>query len=187
MRMPAFLSVETIINLAENKVSGSVFKGLIDSSLKELVEPLLQWDTPEDLRRLWCEMQRHGGVMASRRARESVGTARVKGYHDKDPGDSDPEDDPEEWTITEAIKRPPAAKSGDEVSGCPASLEETVMQLLDSGFTPQQCPILRSTLMTSIKWLIDKTVKKYKIQVKNSFTTFIVPGECPRTAVCFVS
>ncbi|KAH9482728.1 putative RNA-dependent RNA polymerase SHL2 [Psilocybe cubensis] len=171
-KAPCRLSVETIICLAENGVPKSAFLALLQKALVELVEPLLKWDTVEDMRTLWTNVRRLGGVMAARRAREEAGLARVKGYSDRNV-DEDPDDD-------EGIDNSPSDKESvawwaDEVSGCPSSLEETVMCMLDAGFTPQDNPVLRDKLYRFIKGRVGYYIKGYRIDVPMSATAFIVP------------
>lgn len=179
VRTPCRLSVETIINLSENGVPKSVFLNLLHQGLEELVEPLLEWDGPDAMRNLWCRVCRVGGVMSARRAREEPGLARVKGYsyteHGPEEDDSEDEDEIFDTTVTEEEKS--SAWWRDEISGCPSSLEETVMCLIDSGFTPKNCPILRSKLERVIKTHVKNFIKAYRINVPMSASAFIVPGK----------
>ena len=161
----------------------NVFLDLLHQGLEELVEPLLEWDGPDAMRNLWCRVSRVGGVMSARRAREEPGLARVKGYsyteHGPEEDDSDSEDEDEIFDTTEEEKS--TAWWRDEISGCPSSLEETVMCLIDSGFTPQNCPILRRKLEWVIKAHVKNFVKAYRINVPMSASGFIVPGK-----ICFL-
>ena len=59
-----------------------VFLDLLRQGMNELVEPLLQWEGPDAMRNLWCNMRKLGGVMLARRAGEEAGRARVKGFSD---------------------------------------------------------------------------------------------------------
>ena len=156
-----------------------VFLDLLHQGLKELVEPLLVWDGPDAMRNLWCNMCRLGGVMSARRAREEPGLARVKGYsyseHGSEEVGSEDEDDP--FDTTEDSEEKSSAWWRDEISGCPSSLEETVMCLIDSGFTPQNCPILRSKLERVIKTHVKNYIKSYRINVPMSASAFIIPGK----------
>lgn len=179
VRTPCRLSVETIINLSENGVPKTVFLDLLHQGLEELVEPLLDWDGPDAMRNLWCKMSRLGGVMSARRAREEPGLARVKGYsyseHGREEDDSEDEDGFFDTTDEGNLKS--SAWWRDEISGCPSSLEETVMCLIDSGFTPQTCPILRKKLERLIKTHVKNFIKAYRINVPMSATAFLIPGK----------
>ena len=176
VRTPCRLSVETIINLSENGVPKTVFLDLLHQGLKELVEPLLQWEGPNAMRNLWCNMRRIGGVMSARRAREEPGLARAKGYSEHGPEEDDlDEDDLNLFDTTEEEKS--SAWWRDEISGCPSSLEETIMCLIDSGFTPQNCPILRSKLERVIKGHVKHYIKSYRINIPMSASAFIIPGK----------
>lgn len=154
----------------------TVFLDLLHQGLKELVEPLLEWDGPDAMMNLWCNMRRIGGVMSARRAREEPGLARVKGYSYLEHGSEevDTEDEDDLFDTTEEEKS--SAWWRDEISGCPSSLEETVMCLIDSGFTPRNCPILRIKLERVIKSHV-KNIKLYKISVPMSASAFLIPGK----------
>ena len=187
VRTPCTLSVETIINLSENGVPKTVFLDLLRQGLKELIEPLLEWDGPDAMRNLWCNMCRLGGVMSARRAREEPGLARVKGYsyfeHGSDERDLEDEDEFDLFDSTEEEKS--SAWWRDEISGCPSSLEETVMCLIDSGFTPQKCPTLRTKLERVIKTYVKNYIKSYKITVPMSASAFLIPGKI-KQSYCFL-
>ena len=187
VRTPCRLSVETIINLSENGVPTSVFLDLLHQGLEELVNPLLEWDGPDAMRNLWCKMSRLGGVMSARRAREEPGLARVKGYsyseHGRDEEDTEDEDDVFDSDATDEEKS--SAWWRDEISGCPSSLEETIMCMIDSGFTPQNCPTLRCKLERVIKTHVKNFIKAYRISVPMSASAFLIPGKISGLIVLF--
>lgn len=93
MRVPARLSAETIVNLAENKVPYPVFEKLFREGLKAQVAPLTQWDGRDAMFDLWCYLARIGGVIPARRAREASAEAKAKGYRIREPEEPDDEDD----------------------------------------------------------------------------------------------
>jgi RNA-dependent RNA polymerase len=176
VRTPCRLSVETIINLSENGVPKKVFLDLLHQGLEELVEPLLEWDGPDAMRNLWGKVCRIGGVMSARRAREEPGLARVKGYsHSENGREEDNSEDEDE--IPDTTEEKSSAWWRDEISGCPSSLEETVMCLIDSGFTPQNCHILRRKLEWVIKGHVRNFIKAYRINVPMSASAFLIPGK----------
>ena len=185
VRTPCRLSVETIVNLSENGVPKKVFLDLLHQGLKAMVEPLLEWDGPDAMRNLWCNMCRLGGVMSARRAREDPGLARVKGYSNSEHGldEDDSEDDDGLFDTTEEEKS--SAWWRDEISGCPSSLEETIMCLIDSGFTPRDCPTLRTRLERIIKVHVKNYIKSYRIDVPMSASAFLIPGKISGLIVLF--
>ena len=155
----------------------TVFLDLLHRGLEELVDPLLEWDGPDAMRNLWCKMCRLGGVLSARRAREEPGLARVKGYAHSEhgPEEDNSEDEDDLFDTTEEEKA--SAWWRDEISGCPASLEETVMCMIDSGFTPQNCPSLRTKLKRVIETHVKNFIKAYKINVPMSASAFLIPGK----------
>ena len=142
-----------------------------------MIEPLLEWDGPDAMRNLWCNMRRHGGVMSARRAREAAGLARVKGYSEYESEDDEVEDEDGFKLLDITDQKKSLAWWGDEISGCPSTLEETIMCQIDSGFTPQNCPVLRSKLEKVVKGYVKKHIKSYRIGVPMSAIAFIIPGK----------
>ncbi|KAF8974482.1 RNA dependent RNA polymerase-domain-containing protein [Flammula alnicola] len=173
-KTPCRLSVETIINLAENGVGKQVFLELLHNSLAELVEPLLDWESPDAMRKLWTNVRRLGGVMAARRSREEAGLARVKGYSEREAEEIEPEDE-DGFNAVDSTEKRSAAWWGDEISGCPSSLEETIMYMIDAGLTPQECPLLRDKLDKFIRTRVNNYIKAYRIDVPMSASAFLVP------------
>ena len=155
----------------------TVFLGLLRQGMKELVEPLLEWEGPNAMRDLWCNMRRLGGVLSARRAREDAGRARVKGYSEYESEEIELEDEDGFTILDTTDQQKSSAWWGDEISGCPSSLEETVMCLLDSGFTPKNCPVLRSKLEKVVKGYVKNYIKTYRIDVPMSALGYIIPGK----------
>ncbi|CAA7259841.1 unnamed protein product [Cyclocybe aegerita] len=175
MKTPCRLSVETIINLSENGVPKEAFVQLLRQSLEGMVLPLLDWESKDAMRKLWCNVRHLGGVMHARRAREEAGLARAKGYSERDADDNELEDE-DGFSLSESAEtQRSSAWWGDEVSGCPSSLEETVMCMIDSGFTPQECPVLRDKLQKFITGRVKEYIRSYRIDVPMSATGFLVP------------
>ena len=176
LRSPTRISSEVIINLAENGVPHGIFVELLRNGLQEQVEGLTTWDGPEAMFDLWCAVSRAGGVMSARLAREASGEARARGFMSYEA------DEDYQFDVDGAIEDLDASRQrstawwGDEISGCPSSLEETVMYLLDSGFTPMNCAILRDKLGAVIKRIINNFVLRYKLEVPKSCSAWIIPG-----------
>ncbi|KAJ7068354.1 RNA dependent RNA polymerase-domain-containing protein [Mycena amicta] len=163
------LSVETIINLAENGVPTSVFLKLVETAMVNLVTPLITWEGENAMTDLWYAVARTGGVIAARLARQETVLARQKGYSEREVEDDDEEDTENQPQST--------AWWVDEISGCPSSLEETVLGLLDSGFCPQTCSVLRSKLEKVVDGCLNRYIGSYRIDlpVGMSATAFLVP------------
>ena len=64
----------------------------------------------------------------------------------------------------------------DEVSGCPSSLEETVMTFIDAGFNPRTNPIMALKLHEVVKKTIRSYSIKFRLSVPMSCSAFCVPG-----------
>lgn len=176
---PSKISSEIIINLADNGVPRSIFADLLKRSIRDMFEALTTWQGPDAMFNLWMNVERHGGVLCGRRVREAVGEARARGYTNRSPEDAELDDNADEdgmddFNIGSAPRS--VAWWADQISGCPSSLEETVMVLLDSGFRPQECPILREKLRKVVSYKVDNKTQNLRFELKQSCTAFAVPG-----------
>ena len=131
--------------------------------------------------KLWTNVERAGAVLFSRRAREAAGEARIRGFGDTttegDDGDDDDNDDDDDGVAFDKdLGERSTAWWADQISGCPSSLEETVMVLLDSGFTPQDSPVLRDKMKNFVISKINSTTSNYRYNVLRSATAFVIPG-----------
>lgn len=176
MRSPGQINTEVIINLSENGVPSQVFKRLLVEGIRELVDKFRQWEGADAMFNLWMQAEQAGGVLSARRAREARGEARVRGYTNKSPDEMELEDEnDDEDGIQSSVPRSTAWWT-DYVSGCPSSLEETVMTMLDAGFTPQTSPMLRYKLEKVVNSKIRTHMTKMKIGIQQSCVAFAVPG-----------
>ncbi|KZV72073.1 hypothetical protein PENSPDRAFT_650156 [Peniophora sp. CONT] len=186
MKCGVRLSREMLTNLAENKVPPMVIEGIMTDQLKQAIDDLLAWHAvgwngePSEamdkaMRLLWVAVERSGHVLAARDARENPGTARVRGLraYDREEEESDDEDD-EEGDVSARHQRS-TAWFPDEVSGCPSSLEETVMTFIDGGFNPFTNPIMALKLHEVVKKTIRSFSIKFRLSVPMSCSGFCVP------------
>ncbi|KAI0360558.1 hypothetical protein OH77DRAFT_1493021 [Trametes cingulata] len=176
MHTPARLSIETITNLAENGVPHERFKELFRVNLQERLDALLQYKEPADMPLLWNAVAREGGVITARIVREAAGVARAAGYVAED-YDDDVGDDDEDGLdgLDKALREQSSAWWEDPISGLPSSLEETCMTLLESGFIPKTCPVLRAKLREVAKKVVTTFETRCKFSVQMSCSAFIVP------------
>jgi hypothetical protein len=172
MQSSVKISREIIVNLSENGVSTLIFTDLLCQTLKDTISSLLQWDGQDAMPQLWAAVSREGNVMAARVARESSWTARAHGIHLF--GDQEDVDDTDVLFDDEVSHS--TAWWGDEISGCPSSLEETVMAFLDSGFHPSSNAILAERLHSVAKKAIKSCITKSRVKVPMSCSALIVPG-----------
>lgn len=171
MQSPIQISREMIINLAENGVPHTIFAELFSNSLSSTIDSLLDWDGQDAMPRLWAAIFKKGNVMAARIARESTWTARARGvqlYEHEDDSEDEETDD------TDSLPQS-TAWWGDDISGCPSSLEETVMTFLDSGFHPACNSILAEKLRIVAKNAVKSRMGKYRVTVPMSCSAFVVP------------
>jgi len=172
MQNPIHISREMITNLGENGVPHTIFAELFCTSLSSTIDSLLDWDGQDAMPRLWAAVFRKWNVMAARIARESSWTARARGvqlYEQEDDSEDEEADD------TDSLPRS-TAWWGDDISGCPSSIEETVMSFLDSGFHPASNSILAEKLHILVKNAVRSSMGKYRVKVPMSCSAFVVPG-----------
>lgn len=169
------ISREIIINLSENGVPTLIFIDLLTQSLKDTTSSLLAWDGPDAMAQLWATVFTNSNVMSGRIARKSSWTARasgIKSYQDDVNDDDEPNDD-------DSLLQHSTAWWGDEISGCPSSLEETVLAFLDSGFHPSTNSILAARLHEVAKTAVKTSILKSRVNVPMSCRALIVPGTVP--------
>lgn len=173
---PSKISSEIIVNLAENGVPHKVFVDLLKTTIREIVEGLTTWKGPDAMYQLWLNVERAGGVITARRAREAVGEARARGYSSRSTEDVELEDnDEDDDEASDAVPRS-VAWWADQISGSPSSLFDTVMTLLDSGFQPQMCPVLREKLKMVVTNKIESRTQNPRFEVLESCIAFAVSG-----------
>jgi hypothetical protein len=180
IRIGTQISAEILINLSDNGVPLSAFISLLTTGLEELVNPFLEWrldptDEGHALQRLWKHIVTSRGVITARMARENPGGARAKGWDERDVRGSAEADDDDELRDADDNERA-LRWWPDPISGQPASLPETIVSLLDAGFTPQSCPVLRDKLYKTVVDAVRREKKKIRIDVQLSATAFIEPG-----------
>ena len=183
LTVPARLSYETIINLAENGVPSDVFFGLLQLGVDRVLDDLLSW--PEDpfplnatshdsMRTLYRSVNKAGAVTGAKLARLNIAYARAKGYiwdHRQEEGEEDAE------LLLDDLPRS-TAWWPDYTSGQPSSLEETVLVLIEAGFHPLTEWILQEKLKQVINTALNRfSSNKPKIPVPESCCAFVVPGE----------
>jgi RNA-dependent RNA polymerase len=176
MRSPGRLAIETIICLAENNVPHHVFETLLQDGVNQVVADLTTWDGKDAMYKLWRNVAKHGCVMSARMARQASGEARVRGLGDRDADGNELEDGEDLKEFANALIERSAAWWSDEISGCPSSLEETVLVLLDAGFVPQTCAVLKERLKVVMNTAISSYLKRCKLEVQMSCIALLVPG-----------
>ena len=176
---PSRLAEETIINLAENGVPLMSFASLMRDDLQARVDSLTQWMPPEaSPYKLYRNIAHADGVLTQRLIRESAGMARARGLTRYDVNDDDREEDEDGLAeVDELLKEQSTAWWADPTSGCPSTISETSLVLLDSGFLPDTCPVLASKLKHCVKTVITQCRNKCHITVPMSCTAFVVPGK----------
>lgn len=190
MSSPAHLSVETIINLAENGVKTDALLDMLKLSFTHRADRLTTWDGPDGLFKLWNSVVKEGNVISARLARQEAGSARAKGYVYEDATDDWEDDesditdpnDPRRKELLQAMGERSVAWWEDPISGQPSSLEETCLVLLDSGFSPSSNPVLRAKLRQVAKKSIRSLVDKYRMAVSMSCSAFVIPGMSARAS-----
>jgi RNA-dependent RNA polymerase len=183
MKASIRLSREMIVNLAENGVPACIFQSIMHEQLEQFVNDIIAWekasekDMPAAMVRLWTSVERIGHVHAARAAREDPGTARVRGLRSYDREEEEEDDEDEDGFMDEGARQEQStAWFPDEISGCPSSLEETVMTFIEGGFTPKNNGILAEKLQFVAKKALCNLNCKYRLMIPMSCSAFCVPG-----------
>lgn len=181
-KSPARISPEVIINLEHNGVPSSVFINMQNAYIAQGVDGMLLWakgpgrDTADDMFQTWSAVEKSEGVYFARQLRQVGGEARFRGFGERY-NDAQQEDDEEEPDVFDkAVHERSTAWWPDYISGCPSSLAETVMTLIDSGFTPQALPLLRDKLKQLVRTKIKHRCTHFKYDIAQSASAFVVPG-----------
>ncbi|THU89976.1 hypothetical protein K435DRAFT_276844 [Dendrothele bispora CBS 962.96] len=172
VKTPGRLSAEVIVNLAHNGVPAEVFLDLCRDALKEVVEGLTTWQGEDAMFHLWKNVEQAEHVIISRLSRESVTNGRLKGFDN--PRDNDPTEN-ENDNFNEIHEQRSTAWWPDLISGCPSSMSETAMALLDSGFQPSSCAYLMDKLQNITKSAIKNLVNKSHYDIPQSATALVIP------------
>ncbi|KAI9459182.1 RNA dependent RNA polymerase-domain-containing protein [Lactarius psammicola] len=171
MQSPIQISREMVTNLAENGVPPTILAELFCYSLSSTIDSLLDWDGQDAMPRLWATIFKMWNVMGGRIARESTWTARARGVQLYEQEDDSEDEDAED---TDSFPQS-TAWWGDDISGCPSTLEETVMAFLDSGFHPASNAILAEKLHIMVKSAVKSRMSKYRVTVPMSCAAYVVP------------
>lgn len=177
--MPSTLNMQCIMNLADNGVKPQVVVELMEESMKEALEPLLQWEGPNANQHLAKHVERAGKLMGSRLMHFRGADSRLFGHVIDDFDDEfdeeeiddleDNDDNMQDQLDSELVDR-------DSISGLPRSLYESTRAQLLAGFVPMQSPVLRSKLEKVCESIIESRREKYHIPIKRSVEAFIAPG-----------
>ena len=165
---PSRLSKSTIINFDHNQVPKDVIIKLMEDGLRQEIEPLTKWKIPNAMPLLWNAVDKVSGVTPQRVERIANGIERASGLskrrdHDND-GDNINENDGDDDTATAALDTPPY------------TIGESVMDRLQSGFSPLEDEKLHADLRTLVKETMKKAVLEFHITIAASAEAFIIPG-----------
>ena len=163
--VPAHLNTQTVTNLAENGVDSQVFQELMRAGLTDLFTSLTQWDGPGAMPLLWNIVNNMGSVTKTRLQRIAHGLSRAIGLAnrlemDREGDGDDPEEDDPSLDSDESEK----------------PLYEAVLALIQGGFHPKSSPILYEKMRYVIKTALERHLRGYHIEVRQSAEAFVVPG-----------
>lgn len=182
MSISCNISSQTIINLAENGVPAKIFRSRIKSSVERTLASLSTFEGPQAMVHLRHTIASRSGIIIQRQARELLGQARARGFtagYNRRPGQADlADDDPAAQDDVDTVRGQSCAWWGDPVSGLPSTLEETAVQFIDGGFTPQNCKIFREKLRAVGRTTLYRQIRppKYQVHVPMSCHGVFVPG-----------
>jgi RNA-dependent RNA polymerase len=162
--VPGHLNSQTITNLAENGVDSEVFQELTRAGLTEVFTSLTQWDGPGAMPLLWNTVNNMGSVTRTRLQRIAHGLSRAIGLANRFEMDREDDDDDSEE------EDPSDSNDNDK------SLYGAVLALIQAGFNPKSAPLLYEKMRHVIKNALDRHLRGYRVEVRQSAEAFIVPG-----------
>ncbi|KDQ60341.1 hypothetical protein JAAARDRAFT_126352, partial [Jaapia argillacea MUCL 33604] len=171
MTVQGRLSTETIMNLAQNNVPHKVLIDLMHDGIMNTAKSLTSCAGPDGDIQLWLNVARADGIFPARLARLVQGKARAMGYVFEVDDDGQEDEDGIDGVLGEGS----VAWRPDEISGCPSTLGETAMGLLDSGFTPDSCHNLHDKLAAVRDKAVKSIVSRYQVHLTMCTTAWIVP------------
>ncbi len=169
IQSPARLSAEVIINLEHNGVPAVVFEQLGRNCIQQVVQDFATCTTP-DAYRLWASVEDVEGIYSARRMRVTENRKRPLRRKKDDEDDHDA-----------------GAWFPDPHSGCPTSLGETAMELLDSGFLPDNCNFLKQKLWRVAKSKMRAVSSQFNFELEQSCSGLVVIGASCQPYLTFVS
>ncbi|KAG5643296.1 hypothetical protein DXG03_001223 [Asterophora parasitica] len=173
---PISLSKQSIMNLSQNGVPDKVLTDLMVQGLEDLVKPLMEWEGPQAMEKLWNHVSKIGGVVGSRMQRLTAGLSRTMGQQRREWGHDDVGMDNEDADVALKEELDSSSYTGrNELSGTPLSLHELVVEVLQAGFHPTDLDLLRDKLRYVIKILIKTTIEKFLIPLKESIGAYVAP------------
>ncbi|KAG6830093.1 hypothetical protein H0H92_002266 [Tricholoma furcatifolium] len=169
------LSKQVIMNLSHNGVAAETLTELMREGLVEAVRPLMKWEGPQAMQLLWDEINKLSSVSRSRLTRLTAGLSRALGleHHSWRGEVIDLEKDEEIPALEDDAGA--GAYTGRGGGGAPVTLSEVTVELLQAGFHPTECRILREKLRYLVTSTINSIVEKYSIPVPQSLEAFIIP------------
>ncbi|KAF9469499.1 RNA dependent RNA polymerase-domain-containing protein, partial [Collybia nuda] len=171
------LSRQSIVNLAHNGIPHDVLVTLMVDGLTDEVKPLMEWNGPHAMIALWNTVNRLGNVSGTRLQRSTAGLSRALGLTGREWGHDDVGMTDKAAALKEALEElaKPTYTGRSEYSGLPLGMNETALEMIQSGFRPEKAPFLRDKLRYITREKITSTVEKYQIPLPQSLTAFVVP------------
>ncbi|KAG8952306.1 hypothetical protein FRC04_004734 [Tulasnella sp. 424] len=173
VKTPARLSAQPITNFAHNGVPHTVFSELLQESLKETIDHLIEEWKSDDVVSMWDLVFNKGGVGHIRKGRYEKVFERIFGnFRDTE------ETEESSWT-SDAFGSPidlDGSNTGpDPNSGWPTDLAEQIIELFQAGFTPSKCTYLASLMKSYLKIEVKQMTQGCHIPVKRSAEAFAAP------------
>ncbi|KAF8633592.1 hypothetical protein AX15_001385 [Amanita polypyramis BW_CC] len=176
------LSSQSIINLFNNGVPRGTLIELLEKSIKDEADPLMDWTKPTVC--LWDAINRAGRVSTTRALRYAAGKGRALGLARREWGPDFLLND--EVLLEEAENEEADMNIDDDTTsgrytgrnkynGMPLSLPEYALELVQAGFKPAELGALRDKIRYLVQQVIESAVEKYRIPLQESISAYVVP------------
>ncbi|PVG00656.1 hypothetical protein CPB86DRAFT_782489 [Serendipita vermifera] len=180
LRTPHRINADLIINLAYNGVPPEVFSNLNQRNMEEIFDSLTTWTGDRAMPKLCRYIERKGGVLPIRLNRLPPDPTALRSSYrnhesntdlDGEWGGGDDQDDDGPTGGEEG----PLDYFPNLVSGQPATLHETAVRLIQSGFTPENCSYLADLIKQMLKKQLEECVMGKQLKVPMSAYVLIAP------------
>lgn len=180
---PSRLGKHTLMNLSHNDVPTPILEGLMRESLEAEIAPFMRWDGPHAMPLLWDTVNTSGRVSLTRLQRQAAGASRALGlsrrqFANADDSDDDASDDEESSPSQSQISTSSSTSSVTPNNDLARdTLAESILRMLQAGFTPLENKKLFDDLKRLVWWQLDSAILEYHIVLDQSAEAFIIPGK----------
>ncbi|KAK2462852.1 hypothetical protein APHAL10511_005050 [Amanita phalloides] len=181
---PIAITSQPILNMSFNGVPEATLIKLLEKSIADEVDPLMDWSKP--MVYLWDAICKAGHVSSARAQRyAAAGKSRALGLSHQEWGPKFLRNDEvlaEERAFDDTmdmdvdVDLTGGVYTGrNKYSGMPLSSQECAAELIQAGFKPTELEPLRDKIRFIVQNVIDAAVEDYRIKLQESISALVIP------------